>query len=178
MAAAAPLHGSESQAVLVLTVNRSQLSLGTRTLGCQQLSAAQLHAARCPLRGYLCLSVLLAPRRPLLCAPGHPGSSKTPARPRPQVQLPPLAARPQQPRGNPTPISTWAGECEGWKPSSLASPGMVHPYFWRDWAACVHPQMAFVGTECIFSSPFTFMILWSSHTTAAALGDPEPLCRV
>lgn len=121
---------ARSQAVLVLTVDRSQLSLGTRTLGCQQLSAARFHAARC-CGGHLCLSVLLALRWPLLCAPGHLGSSETPARPRPQVQLPPLAARPQPPRGNPTPISTWAGECEGWKPSSLASPGMVHPYSWR-----------------------------------------------
>lgn len=44
--------------------------------------------------------------------------------------------------------------------------------------ARAHPQMAFMVTECILSKPSTFMILWSSHTTAAALGGPEPLCRV
>lgn len=118
------------QAVLVLTVGRSQLSLGTRTRDVrsfQRPSSMQQGA----MAGCLCLS-LLALRWPLPCAPGHLGSSETPVRPRPQVQLPPLDARPQPPKGNPTPISTWAGECEGWKPSSLASPGMVHPYSWRD----------------------------------------------
>lgn len=42
---------ARSQAVLVLTADRSQLSLGTRTPGCQQLSVAQLHAARCRCGG-------------------------------------------------------------------------------------------------------------------------------
>lgn len=59
------------------------------------MSAALSGPAPCskvPWWGHLCLSVLLALRWPLLCAPGHPGSSETPARPRPQVHLPPLAA--------------------------------------------------------------------------------------
>lgn len=49
MAAAAPLHGSECQipGSPGADSRQSQLNLGTRSLGCQQLSAAQLHAARC-----------------------------------------------------------------------------------------------------------------------------------
>lgn len=42
---------ARSQAVLVLTADRSQLSLGTRTPRCQQLSVAQLHAERCRCGG-------------------------------------------------------------------------------------------------------------------------------
>lgn len=117
---------ARSQAVLVLTVDRSQLSLGTRTLGCQQFSAAQLHAARCRCGGHLCLSVsvLLALRWPLLCAPGHPGSLETPARPRPPGPAPASSSPPTATKGKPHPdLHLGRGVRAGNLPHSLALEG-------------------------------------------------------
>lgn len=117
---------ARSQAVLVLTVDRSQLSLGTRTLGCQQFSAAQLHAARCRCGGaplLVSVSAACSSVAATVC-PWPPWQLRDPSSPPPPGPAPASSSPPTATKGKPHPdLHLGRGVRAGNLPHSLALEG-------------------------------------------------------
>lgn len=186
MAGAAPLHGSECRV-------RDPDSPGARTVerACEPWNRDPGMYVSSFRRSAPCSKVLL--RVPLLachrclllggryCVPLATLAAQGPQlAPRPQVRPPPLAARPQPPRGNPTPDlhlgrGVWGREplLEGWpwNGALLLLEGLGSLCAPSD---CLWENLILSSLVPSFWGPYGPV----AHTTVPALGGPEPLCRV